>query len=134
GKAHLLSWWRATLAKLRSGAWPHSQAWPASTGCRPPAFLWERAMPVNGLHRGRTFFVSTARSYKCAASRLHSRENLRTSARPHSQAWPAPTGCRPPAFVETGHAREWLARRPHLFRERGSLLQSSLSRKLRPHE
>src|SRR5690606_29000066 len=64
----------------------------------------------------------------------HARENLSTGARPHSQAWPAPTGCRPPAFVGTGHAREWLALRPHLFRERGSLLQSSLSRKLRLHE
>src|SRR5690606_28686275 len=31
---------------------------------RRPAFLWERAMPVNGLHRGRAFSARTARSYE----------------------------------------------------------------------
>src|SRR5690606_408324 len=104
-----MSLFTSTVAPL--GGWP-----PGGLMERDPpyvSYLWERAMPVNGLHSGSASFASMARSYRSGEVRLL----LWDRAMPVkwgcakvwlcSRAWLAPTGAvKSACFVGTGHARE----------------------------
>src|SRR5690606_1227264 len=61
-----MSLFTSTVAPL--GGWP-----PRGSMKRDPpyvSYLWERAMPVNGLHSGSASFASMARSYRGGEVRL----------------------------------------------------------------